>query len=75
MDFDAEHLFIYRMSCYLLIIRLYNLLSFVSLAIATSSRHITFVCQHTNTHKNFQTKMLSLPIFFERALEFEIFVV
>lgn len=75
MDFDAEHLFIYRMSCYLLIIRLYNLLSFVSLAIATSSRHIIFVCQHTNTHKTFLTKMLSLPIFLERALEFKLFVV
>lgn len=26
MGFDAEHLFIYSMSCYLLIIRTYNLL-------------------------------------------------
>lgn len=29
MGFDAEHLFIYSMSCYLLIIRTYNLLLLV----------------------------------------------
>lgn len=74
MGFDAEHLFIYGMSCYLLIIRLYNLLSFVSLDVATSSTHITFVCRHTNTHKTFLTKILSLPICLETAFEFELSV-
>lgn len=62
MGFDAEHLFIYSMSCYLLIIRHYNLLSFVSLDIATSSRHSTFACQHTNAHKTFVTKIPSAQI-------------
>lgn len=75
MGFDAEHLFIYSMSCYLLIIRLYNLLAFVSLDIATSSRHITFACQHTNTHKTFLSKILSLCICLETASKLELFVV
>lgn len=75
MGFDAEHLFIYSMSCYLLIIRLYNLLCFVSLDIATSSRHTTFACQHINTHKTSLMKMLSLPICLETAFELELFVV